>query len=225
MSELVAIVGPSGEGKSTSVRTLNPKETFIINVLGKNLPFKGWKGMYPTANPKDNTGNYVEEDHYLELIKILKYVSEKRNDIKNIILDDIHYSMSNEFMSRALEKGYEKFAEMGTHFWSIFNTARRLRPDLKVFCLFHDEETSSYRRKMKVLGKMLDDKVTMEGLFTIVLFTKVTTDPKTKENIYQFVTQTEDGTTAKSPDGMFDKYIPNDLAFVSKKIDEYYNGE
>jgi len=226
MSELISIVGPSGEGKSTSISTLNPQDTFIINTLGKSLPFKGWKSKYILANPKENTGNYVETDKYNEIVSILDYISTKRPEIKQIVLEDTQYIMANESMARALEKGYDKWSDFASHMWQVLNKARTLRKDLKVFCLWHDETvTENYnpKRKIKVLGAMLDRQITIEGLFTIVLFTKVSTDPKTKENVYQFCTQTQDGTTAKSPNGMFDLFIPNDLNYVCQKIDEYYD--
>ena len=226
MSELIGIVGSSGEGKSTSIETLDPKETFIINVIGKPLPFKGWKSKYITADPTKDTGNYVETDKSAEIVKIMDYINTKRPEIKNIILEDLQYVMSTEAMNRALEKGYDKWTEMAKHMWDIVNKARTLRSSIRVFCMWHDETVSENyvpKRKIKTLGAMLDRQITLEGLFTIILFTRVTTDPKTKENKYEFVTQTEDGTTAKSPKGMFDRTIPNDLAFVNQKIDEYYN--
>ena len=226
MSELIGIVGSSGEGKSTSIETLDPKSTFIINVIGKPLPFKGWKSRYIKADPANNTGNYVETDKSAEIVSILQYINDKRPEIKNIICEDLQYVMATESMNRALEKGYDKWSEIGKHMWDILQKARTMRSDARIFCLWHDETVSENyvpKRKIKTLGKILDSQVTLEGLFTIILFTKVTTDPKTKENTYEFVTQTEDGTTAKSPKEMFERYIPNDLAFVNKRIDEYYN--
>ncbi|MFH1276139.1 MAG: ATP-binding protein, partial [Candidatus Woesearchaeota archaeon] len=101
MSELIGIVGSSGEGKSTSIETLDPKSTFIINVIGKPLPFKGWKSRYIKADPNSNTGNYVETDKSAEIVSILQYVNDKRPEIKSVILEDAQYVMSTESMNRA----------------------------------------------------------------------------------------------------------------------------
>lgn len=226
MSELIAIVGSSGEGKSTSIETLNPKETFIINVVGKPLPFRGWKANYTLADPKTNSGNYIVTANSKEICGVLNKISKDYLHIKQVVLDDSQYTMSTTFMEKALEKGYDKFSIIGQDMWHILNTGKSLRDDLKVFMLFHDEvinESYDPQRKIKTIGKMLDQNVTLEGLFTIVLFTRVTKD-ENKENLFQFVTQKENNNTAKSPRGMFEKYIPNDLAYVVKKIDEYYNG-
>lgn len=220
---MIAIVGQSGSGKSSSIENLDSKETFIINTIGKPLPFKGWKSKYIKADPAAGTGNYAEADKSADIVKIIKYVSEKRPEIKHLVIDDGQFTMAYDAMSRSEEKGYEKWSDLARHIWDIMNTARVVRKDLKVFFLWHDESVAKESKiKMKTLGAMIDNTVTLEGLFTIVLFTKVTIDPKTKENIYQFATQSEDGSTAKSPRGMFDKYIPNDLALVSKLMDEYY---
>ena len=225
MSEIIAIVGPSGEGKSTSIETMDPKSTFVINVLGKSMPFKGWRAKYTTMQgPTDKTGNYVEMDKSPDICKVLKVINDSRPEITAVVLDDAQYVLATEFMNRALEKGFDKFAEMARNMFLILNTARGLRKDLKIFFLWHDETVSENyvpRRKIKTIGKMLDNNVTLEGMFTVVLFTKVTKE-RGKESTYQFVTQTEDGTTAKSPKGMFPLYIPNDLAYVAKRMDEYY---
>lgn len=226
MSELIAIVGGSGEGKSTSIETLNPNETYIINVAGKPLPFKGWKTKYVKDNPTDKNGNYVDSTSSAEICNILTYIDKKRTEIKVIVIDDAQYCMATEAMNRALEKGYDKWTEMAKHMWDIVNTARTSQRDIKVIFCFHDEvvnENYVPKRKIKTLGAMIDKTITLEGLFTVVLFTHVSLDPKTKVNTYQFCTQTQGGTTAKSPKGMFDLFIPNDLAYVCKQIDEYYS--
>jgi hypothetical protein len=234
MSEIIAVVGQTGTGKSTSVEKLNPKETVIIGIIDKPLPFRGWKQHYRTGkwyltepNVTDE-GNYVISHDSAIIVKVLNYISDKRPEIKQIVIDDFQYIMSTEFMNRSDEKGWEKFTDIAKHVWNVINAAKSLREDLKVFILSHDEiitENFSPKRKIKTIGKLLDDKVTLEGLFTIVLFTDI---KKNKENSgleYSFITQNDGTTTAKSPRGMFETFnIPNDLAAIIGKINTYYEG-
>lgn len=220
MALLVGIIGPSGEGKSTSIRTLDPKETLIIGVAGKELPFKGASKMYNL-----DSKNYVEISTSKEIIDVLKNVSEKGTHIKNVVIDDIQYVMGFEFMKRATEVGYTKFSQIGQNMFNILSSARNLRKDLKVFCLGHSEsvedggEIVSY--KMKTIGKMLDNNINLEGLFTICLYTYV--DEGKDGAQYTFLTNRYKKRPAKTPMGMFEEtQIPNDLQYVSDKIDEYY---
>jgi|32_taG_2_1085360.scaffolds.fasta_scaffold01372_15 hypothetical protein len=225
MSTLVGIVGQSGTGKSTSIETLNPKETVIINVSNKPLPFKGWKSNY-TQGKLSEGANYISTDVAATIVQALKYISDNRPEIKYVIIDDLQYLMSFEFMAKAKEKGFEKFTDIGKNTFDVLNASRQLRDDLIIFAIYHEESTSENfnpKRKIKTIGKLLDDKITLEGLFTIVFFTEVKIEEDQKPHYY-FVTQTDGVTTAKSPRGMFDELlIPNDLSFVSTKINEYYN--
>jgi len=228
MSELIGIFGPSGQGKSTAVRTLDPTETFIINVTGKSLPFPGWKRHYQ----QKKGGNYYATEDHSTINQILTGTPQGgdgligRESIKNIVIDDFQYLMSFELMNRAQEKGWDKFTQMAQHAFSVLNNARKMREDQKIFILCHTAEKEDGTEGMKTVGKMLDEKIVPEGLFTIVLFTHVDNQEDDPSKKYFFQTQTNGKRTAKSPMGMFDQYlIPNDLQYVADRIDEYYHGE
>jgi hypothetical protein len=228
MAELIAIVGQSGTGKSTSVKTLDPKTTVMINITGKPLPFRGWLGSYNPEVKISEGGNYFEGDKTGDITKILQYVSDKRPEIKSIVIDDAQYNMAFEFFRRAKEKGYDKYTDIGTNMFMILDTAKKLRRDLKVYILFHEEtvaEGFNKKRKIKTIGTMVDNYLTIEGLCTIVLFTQVEFNDKEKKGEYYFITQSDGSTTAKSPEGMFDSNkLPNDLQLVSDAVDKYNKG-
>jgi hypothetical protein len=228
MSELIGVAGESGTGKSTACRGLDPKETAIVNCVGKPLPIKGWKKNYTPFNGKEKSGNYYSSDNTGNIIKFMKHISEERPEIKNIVIDDWQYTMSNEFMRRSGEKGFEKFTEIGKNAWSTLNVGKALRENLNVFVLTHSDTVpgefgAKPTIKIKTIGKLLDDKINPAGLFTVLLFT----DVHTKDNgeiEYRFVTNNDGTYPAKSPMDMFDdKYIPNDLGMVVSKMEEYYN--
>jgi len=215
MSQIIVIYGESGTGKSTSLRTLDPKETFVINVMGKPLPFKGWKNQY-TLRTKEAGGNMLVSDNSNNIVTILTNIDKKMPEIKTIVIDDFQYTMANEFMRRATEKGYEKFTQIGQNAWNIISQASALRDDLKVFFLTHSDTDETGKSKIKTIGKMLDDKICLAGLFTIVLYSTMIDDR------YVFLTQSTSNAIAKSPLGMFDeKLIGNDLSSVIEKINEY----
>lgn len=225
MSKAILILGESGAGKSTSIETLDPKTTAIVNVVGKDLPFKGWKSKYTPYNKADNTGNMIETHQSNSIVNFLKHIDSTRPDIKTIVIDDAQYLMSYDFMARAKEKGFDKFTDMALNYFNVINTAKSLRKDLTVFVMSHVESgTDVYgdkKVKIKTLGKLIDDKITIEGLFTIVLLAqKEIEDEKVK---HYFLTNNDGSSTCKSPKGMFDEKIPNDLQYVLSKIEEYEN--
>jgi hypothetical protein len=221
-SKLVGIVGATGTGKSTSIKHLNPEETYIINVAKKELPFKGSEKLYNTENK-----NYKEIDDANEISRLLKTISEKAPHIKQIILEDSNYVMGFTMLDKATEKGYEKFSLMAKDTVTMIRTAKQLRDDLTVFYLSHPDviedsgEIIGY--KMKTSGKLIDSQINLEGLFTVVLYTNVEENKDGTVN-YGFVTNRYKKIPAKSPDGMFDEVkIPNDLQLVVNTINEYYN--
>jgi hypothetical protein len=220
MSNTSLIIGESGTGKSTSVRNLNSKETFIISVCNKPLPFRGYKSMYKAITGwDDKTGNYYATNDHTKILRCIKAVDKDRPEIKNLIIDDFQYIMCSEFMSRVTERGFDKFSEIGQHAYNVVNVLPSLREDLNCFVLSHSEANEQGKMKVKTIGKLLDDKVVLEGLFTVVLQTEIS------EAGYRFLTQGDARHIAKSPMDMFDdKYIPNDLSYVVEKMNQYYSG-
>jgi hypothetical protein len=221
-SKLVGIVGATGTGKSTSIKHLNPEETYIINVAKKELPFKGSEKLYNTEKK-----NYKEVEDANEISRLLKTISEKAPHIKNIIIEDSNYIMGFNMVAKATEVGFTKFSLMAKDMVDLFRTARQLRDDITVFYLTHPEtiedggEIIGY--KIKTAGKLIDNQVLLEGLLTVCLYTHVEENKDGSAN-YQFVTNRFRKMPAKSPDGMFSELkIPNDLQLVVNTLNEYYN--
>lgn len=221
-SKLIGIVGATGTGKSTSIKHLNPEETYIINVAKKELPFKGSEKLY-NADKR----NYKEVDDAAEITRLLRTISEKAPHIKNIVIEDSNYIMGFSLVSKATETGFTKFSVMARDMVELMREARKLRDDIKVFYFSHPEtiedggEIIGY--KIKTAGKMIDNQVLLEGLLTVCLYTLVE-ENKDGSTSYGFVTNRYRKMPAKSPDGMFDDLkIPNNLQYVCDKLDEYYN--
>ena len=220
-SKLIGIVGSTGTGKSTAIKHLDPKETYIINVAKKELPFKGSEKLYNTENK-----NYKEVDDANEISRLLKVISEKAPHIKNIIIEDSNYIMGFNMVAKATEVGFTKFSIMAKDMVDLFRTARTLRDEITVFYITHPEtvedggEIIGY--KIKTAGKLIDNQVLLEGLLTVCLYTLVE-ESKDGTASYNFITNRYKKMPAKSPDGMFeDLKIPNDLQFVVNKVSEYY---
>lgn len=201
MATVTLILGKSGSGKSASMRNLSPAHTALIQVIKKPLPFKGakdWKA-------------YVTDSH-ANIIGACR-----KTERKVIVIDDFQYMLANEFMRRSDETGFGKFTEIGRHTWDVFDALLRLPDDVRIYILSHTEETDTGQIKMKTIGKMLDEKITLEGMVTIVLRAVV------QDGQHLFSTRNNGSDTTKAPMGMFDdSLIDNDLAAVDAAICSYY---
>lgn len=201
MAVLVMVIGQSGSGKSTSLRNFKGDEAFVVNVSGKPMPFKN---------------NGVKVWRSTNYQNITKAINEAPS--KSIIIDDSTYLMTTEFMRTAQIKGYDKYTEMACNFYNLIQSAAALPEDKIVYFLGHVDLDVNGNERFKTIGKMLDEKATLEGWFTIVLKTVV------QDGKYQFSTQTNGHDTVKSPMGMFDsQLIDNDLKAVDTAIRDFYN--
>ena len=227
MSNLVIILGASGTGKSTSIRTLNPQETVVINVLGKDLPFKGSRANYS----KEKLNN-IQSANWDGIQSMLQSISKNKPDIHNIVIDDAIYIMRTEFFDRSKEAGYTKYNELADHFRRIISVGNSLRSDITVFMMLHIEpvevEGSIVGYKASTVGKLLDKMYNPIESVSINLFSQPKYDDKEKPT-FGFYTHPMkvDGIEipAKSPEGMFEEdFIPNDLQLIVNKMKEYYGG-
>lgn len=221
-SKLIGIVGATGTGKSTAIKHLDPKETYIINVAKKELPFKGSEKLYNSENK-----NYKEIDDANEITRLLRTLSDKAPQIKNIVIEDSNYIMGFNIVSKATEVGFTKFSLMAKDMVDMFREARKLRDDITVFYLTHPETIEDggdiVGYKIKTAGKLIDNQVLLEGLMTVCLYTYVE-ENKDGTASYNLITNRFKKMPAKSPDGMFaDLKIPNNLQLVVDTVKAYYN--
>lgn len=203
MAQKTLIMGQSGTGKSTSIRNCNPANTAIVNPVGKPLPFKGRFEML----------NGVTESR--KIVQFMKDVVAAGKKI--IVVDDFQYILSIPYMNRINEAGWDKWNDFGANYFEIIDICNKLPDDVRVYYLTHTETLEDGTTTIKLIGKLLREKITIEGLFTIVLRTGV------NEGKYYFYTQNSGKDTVKSPMGMFPAYaIENDLQYVDDKICSYY---
>ena len=197
----VFILGHSGTGKSTSLRNFKSNEILHINVMSKPLPFKG------------RFAETYNGDNYTEIAKAIN-----KTKCKSIVIDDAQYLMANEFMRRSSEVGYQKFTDIANNFWTLITSVTDDLPfDVIVYFLMHTDMDDNGNEKAKTIGKLLDEKICIEGMSSIVLKTAV------KDGVYSFLTQNNGHDTVKSPLGMFPTYeIENDLKKVDTAIREYW---
>lgn len=224
----VLVLAIQGSGKTTSVcpneavgiKGLNPAETGFINVTKKPLPMKGWRSAYTPLTAKE-FGNYYEGKDYNSIAAVVNAWSKSK--LKNIVIDDVTYLMSLEQIEKASEKGYEKFTKGAQNFYNLIALCQTLPDDKVVYFLGHCEATDDPKEpyRMQTSGKMLQEKLNIQGLFSMVLFcSKEIEDGKAS---HFFVTNYDGTFNAKTPVGMFDAlHIPNDLGVVNDAIRAYY---
>lgn len=202
MGQKVLILGESGTGKSASLRNFDENEIFVINAAGKPLPFKSHIRCFTPRYDNMTRDTIAAMD---------------ATDKKVIVIDDAQYIMSFQYMRRIKENGWDKWNDIQADFFNIIKHVDDLPADVVVYFLSHVQKDDNGFEKIKTMGKMLDEKITLEGLFTTVLSSSV------QDGQYFFLTQNNGRNTVKSPIGMFDNFaIDNDLKYVDTKIRNYY---
>lgn len=210
MSIAVMVLGPSGSGKSYSLRNFNPDQVHLIQPIKKPLPFKSAEWRLRT--PEDKKGARIPTDDPTLMLTALR---NSKRDI--VIVDDYQAVLTNELMRRSTETGFQKFADIGRGAWDIFQAAGEQDEHKRIYILAHTQTDDLGNVRMKTVGKMVDEKIVPEGYFTIVLRAELINGQ------HVFATQTNGQDCCKSPPGMFDSmHIPNDLAAVDAAICEFY---
>jgi hypothetical protein len=195
----VLLIGKSGSGKSASMRNFKKEEIAIANVLGKPLPFK-------------SNLDAPKVDNYDILLKAIQ-----NTDKKVIVVDDANYLITNEFMNKSSVKGFDKYNEMGNNFFNLINGIKNIEGGKTVYLIMHEDTDDDGNVKPKTIGKLLDDKVNIQGMFTICLRSMY------DNGNYIFRLKTNGQDCVKTPIGLFDEeQMENDLKLVDTKIREYY---
>ena len=195
----VLLIGASGSGKSTSLRNFKGDEIAVVNVLGKPLPFKS----DIKAGKCDNYNVIIE--------------AIKKTDKKTIVIDDAGYLLTNEFMNKSSVKGYDKYNEMANNFFNLINGIKSIEGGKTVYLIMHEDTNEFGEVKPKTIGKLLDDKVNIQGMFTICIRSMY------DNGNYIFRLKTNGQDCVKTPFGMFeDETMDNDLKAFDKVVREYY---
>ena len=214
MSRVICVAGESGNGKTTSLRNLDPKTTYIIDADRKGLSWKGWKAQYNKENK-----NFMQTSDIPTITKLLDGINTKATHIKVAVIDTINTLMVDDEMKRIKEKGYDKWQDLATSVWGLVSDAHLYRDDLTVVFMAHtqterDDNSGFYFTRIKTSGRKLD-KIVLESKFTTVLIAKCV------DGKYIFETQSKNS-TAKSPMGLFDTFeIENDMKIIIEKMEEY----
>lgn len=214
MSKLICIMGESGSGKTTSMRTLDPSTTYYIDSDGKGLAWKGWRNQYNAEKR-----NYVVSRDIPSIRDLIVNISQKKPDTKVIVIDTLNTCMVDKEVKGMKENGYGKWIDLTQFVWDCIETASKQRDDLTIIFVMHSEtirDDFGYTfTRVKTNGRKLE-KLVPESLFGTVLLAK-----KTDDDRYIFETQAKNS-TAKSPMGAFDNFeIENDMAMVLKALEEY----
>ena len=195
----VLLVGPSGSGKSTSLRNFKSEEVAVVNVLGKPLPFK-------------NDIKAPKLDDYGQILKAIAGTKKK-----TVIIDDAGYLLTNEFMNKSSVKGFDKYNEMANNFFNLINGIKNLEGGKTVYLIMHEDTDEFGNIKPKTIGKLLDDKVNIQGMFTICIRSSF------DNGNYIFRLKTNGQDCVKTPFGMFENdTMDNDLKEFDKIVREYY---
>ena len=227
MANLICLAGLSNSGKSTSLRTLDPKSTFIISCTNKQLQIPGFRKKYPKVEIKDNklTGNWLVSSNYSQIEKILKAVSKTRPDIKVIILDDINYLLSNETFENAQTKGYEKFTILAKNYYDLLTDCQLLNDNLTVVVISHIENFGTDvepQFRLWTTGKMLTNQINLDGMFSYIIYSERYIDDNDDEVHYRFKTRTDGNDTCRSVAGCFsEKYVEPDMKAIIDRINEF----
>ena len=215
MSLPVLIIGRSGSGKTYSLKNFKSDQVGILSIEKGRLPFRSDLKVL-------KLDSFIEsdKDHNPAQVNVAKYEFIKAKvataNVKSVVIDDSQYLLAGEFFDRAMEKGYDKYTAMGANFRNLIHDINKIPQDDKiVYFLHHSELGEDGREKVKTIGKMLDEKLCVEGCFDIVIYCQD----------HKFYTQGNGVSVAKTPEGMFDEEIPNDLAAVDAAIREYYGME
>lgn len=211
----VLVMGRSGSGKTYSLKNFKPGEIGIISVEKGRLPFRSEHKVVRVPRYEDSADIKTYAQANAAKYAWIERAIEK-SPASSVAIDDSQYLMVNELFDRSAEKGYDKYTELAKHFRDLVHYINNLKDDNKiVYFLHHTESDSDGREKCKTIGKMLDEKLTVEGCFDIVLYCAD----------HEFWTQSNGISTAKSPEDMFPLKIPNDLKAVDVAIREYYGME
>lgn len=228
MSSIIGLAGFSGSGKSTSLKYLDPKTTFIISCTNKQLQIPGFRKKYPKVKITDGklTGNWLVSNSYANIEKLMKIISQTRPEITTVVIDDANYLLSNETFATALEKGYNKFSVMAKNYYDLIQMCLNLRDNLSVIFICHIENAGTddnpeYR--MWSTGKMLSQQINLDGLFSYLIYSERYIDENSNDEVkYRFRTRTNGNDTCRAVEGCFkDKYIEPNMQLVLDTINKF----